>query len=156
MMEIEIPGREKLLRLRSLVLDYNGTIALDGRILPEAAEGIRALSGFLDIYVLTADTHGTAAQACEDLPVTLRTFPREGAGAFKADIVRELGEGVCAVGNGFNDIQMMDAAEFRIAVLDREGVCAALISHADILVRSGGDASGLLRHPARLTATMRS
>lgn len=128
MMEIEIPGREKPLRLRSLVLDYNGTIALDGRILPEAAEGIRALSGFLDIYVLTADTHGTAAQACEDLPVTLRTFPREGAGAFKADIVRELGE----------------------------GVCAALISHADILVRSGGDALGLLRHPARLTATMRS
>ena len=34
MLNIEIPGREPL-ALCHLVLDYNGTIAVDGKLLPE-------------------------------------------------------------------------------------------------------------------------
>lgn len=56
MIRVEIPGREQALCITSVVLDYNGTIARDGQLLPEAAERIRALSGKVDVYVLTADT----------------------------------------------------------------------------------------------------
>ena len=53
MIRVEIPGREQALCITSVVLDYNGTIARDGQLLPEAAERIRALSGQVNVYVLT-------------------------------------------------------------------------------------------------------
>lgn len=63
MLTISIPGREDLV-LRHLLLDYNGTIAEDGRLAEGVAQRVEALSRSLEIYVVTADTHGTAAAAC--------------------------------------------------------------------------------------------
>ena len=156
MIEIRIPGREAPLRITSVVLDYNGTIARDGLLLAGAADRIRRLAEQTEINVLTADTYGTVQQQCEGLGVTVRTFPREGAAACKAEIVRSLGGGVFAVGNGFNDIPMFDEADMAVAVLEKEGLCAALLSHADVLVTSPEDALDLLLQPDRLRATLRS
>ena len=65
------------------------------------------------------------------------------------------GKAAC-IGNGFNDIKMFDIAELAIAVMDGEGVCAALISHADVLVRSAEEGLDLLLKPDRLRATLRT
>ena len=62
-MIIEIPGY-KTLDLDYLVLDYNGTIAVDGLIPPAIKERLLLLGDSFKIYVLTADTHGTAAAMC--------------------------------------------------------------------------------------------
>lgn len=156
MIEIEVPGREAPYRIRSVVLDYNGTVARDGLLLESAAERIRTLTEHAEVFVLTADTYGTVERQCEGLGAVVRTFPRAGAALCKEEIVRELGDGVCAVGNGFNDIRMFDAAELRIAVMEREGVCAALLPHADVLVQSPADALDLLLKPDRLRATLRT
>ena len=86
----------------------------------------------------------------------MKTFPRAGAAACKEEIVRALGGGAACVGNGFNDIEMFDAAELSIAVMDREGVCAALLPHADILVRSALDGLDLLLNTERVKATLRT
>ena len=71
-MKIEIPGYPSL-DLKYLLLDYNGTIALDGIISEAVANKIRQLSDLFQIYVLTADTNGTARQMCEGLPVEILT-----------------------------------------------------------------------------------
>lgn len=155
MITIEIPGRAPL-TIRSLVLDYNGTIARDGILLEEVLPRVAKLREILDIYVLTADTYGTVAQQCAPMGITVRTFPREGAAACKEEIVRQLPGGVFAVGNGFNDIPMFDAADLSVAVLEREGLCASLLLHADVLVTSPADALDLLLCPDRLRATLRS
>lgn len=155
MLNIEIPGRAPL-ALRHLVLDYNGTIAVDGRVLPELATPLEALSRELEIHVLTADTYGTAAEQCAGLRVQLRTFPRSGAGRCKEEIVRSLGGGVVCLGNGFNDIPMFGCADLSIAVMLEEGVCAALLPCADVLVRSALDGLMLLLNPSRLRATLRN
>lgn len=155
MITIEIPGRAPL-TIRSLVLDYNGTIARDGILLEEVLPRVAKLREMLDIYVLTADTYGTVAQQCAPMGIMVRTFPREGAAACKEEIVRQLGGGVFAVGNGFNDIPMFDAADLSVAVLEREGLCASLLLHADVLVTSPADALDLLLCPDRLRATLRS
>ena len=55
MLTISIPGREDLV-LRHLLLDYNGTIAEDGRLAEGVAQRVEALSRSLEIYVVTADT----------------------------------------------------------------------------------------------------
>ena len=77
-MKIEIPGYPSL-DLKYLLLDYNGTIALDGIISEAVANKIRQLSDLFHIYVLTADTNGTARQMCEGLPVDILTFPNDAA-----------------------------------------------------------------------------
>ena len=63
-MIIEIPGY-KTLDLDYLVLDYNGTIAVDGLIPPAIKERLLLLGDSFKIYVLTADTHGTAQPSGE-------------------------------------------------------------------------------------------
>lgn len=155
MVKIEIPGRTPL-TIESLVLDYNGTIARDGILLEEVLSRIAQLREKVNISVLTADTYGTVTQQCAALGVTVRTFPRENAAACKAEIVRGLTQGVFAVGNGFNDIPMFDEADLSVAVLEKEGMCASLLSHADVLVASPADALDLLLCPDRLCATLRS
>ena len=52
-MIIEIPGY-KTLDLDYLVLDYNGTIAVDGLIPPTIKERLLLLGDSFKIYVLTA------------------------------------------------------------------------------------------------------
>ena len=95
-MIIEIPGY-RTLEIKNLVLDYNGTIAVDGILVPGLEAPIEALSRLVDIHVLTADTYGTVRAQCAHLPLTVHTFPRPDAGSCKEEIVRELGSGVCSV-----------------------------------------------------------
>lgn len=71
---VEIPGYQKL-QLRYLILDYNGTIALDGTLQKGIAERLQQLSEQLEIYIVTADTHGTVRKLCQQLPVQIHTFP---------------------------------------------------------------------------------
>ena len=155
MLNIQIPGRE-LLSLSHLVLDYNGTIAEDGNIIEGIRPRLAELSKDLSIYVITADTHGTAAKKCEDLPLQVLTFPTTQVGDIKAREAKKLGGGVITIGNGFNDIQMSDVADLSICVIGREGCCGALVAHTDIVVTSIDDALDLLLKTGRIRATLRT
>ena len=98
-MIIEIPGY-KTLDLDYLVLDYNGTIAVDGLIPPAIKERLLLLGDSFKIYVLTADTHGTAAAMCNGLPLEIMTFPSGSAMDEKLRILSSLGTEHCiAIGN---------------------------------------------------------
>lgn len=63
MIQVLIPGRGAL-SLEILVLDYNGTLALDGQMFESVRESIQQLSSFLEIHILTSDTFGTVEQQC--------------------------------------------------------------------------------------------
>ena len=158
MISIDIPGREHPLEIEALILDYNGTIARDGELIEGIPERLIKLTDAVEVYVLTADTYGTVRGQCEPLGVMVRTFPHAGAGVCKEEIVLELRRNakICAVGNGFNDVQMMDAADFAVAVLEAEGMFAGLLPYADVLVRSAGEALDLFLKPDRLRATLRN
>ena len=155
MLTIQIPGREEL-TLNHLILDYNGTIAEDGEIIAGIACRLEKLREYLKIYVITADTHGTAAKKCEGLPLEVKTFPTTRVGEIKAEEARSLTGGVVCIGNGFNDIQMADASDLSICVIGREGCCGALLGHCDVVVTSILDALDLLLKTDRLRATMRT
>lgn len=155
MIEVQIPGRETL-HIQHVALDYNGTIAFDGALLPGIGERIQALSKLVPVYVLTADTYGTVRAQCDGLGAEVKTFPRAQAALCKQEIVQGLGAHVACVGNGFNDIEMFDLAELAIAVMDGEGVSARLLPHADVLTRSGVEALDLLLRTDRLKATLRT
>ena len=88
-MIIDIPGYKKL-QITTLLLDYNGTIAEDGIIRPAVKERLQKLSKELSIYVLTADTHGTARAQCEGLDLKVHTFPVGSAMDAKRAVLDEL------------------------------------------------------------------
>ena len=155
MLTIQIPGREEL-TLSHLILDYNGTIAEDGEIIPGMASRLEMLSEKLSISVITADTHGTANQKCAGLPLQVMTFPTTQVGQIKADEAQKCTGGVVCIGNGFNDIQMSDVCDLSICVVGKEGCCGTLLMHADVVVTSIHDALDLLLKPNRLRATLRT
>jgi len=152
---IDIPGY-RTLEIKNLVLDYNGTIAFDGEIPETVKERLRILAADLDVYVLTADTHGTARSKCEGLPVTIMTFPGESAMYEKEKIIRELGMDVSmAVGNGRNDVLMCREAVLSASVIGGEGAFSGLIGETTVTVCTIEDALDLLIKPKRLIATLR-
>ena len=155
MLKINIPGREELV-LNHLILDYNGTIAEDGEIIESIRPRLAELSKDLSIYVITADTHGTATRACAGLPVRVLTFPTDSVGRIKADEAVKLQGGTVCIGNGFNDVAMADVCDLSICVMGKEGCCGALLAKSDIVVTSVEDALDLLLKPHRLRATLRA
>lgn len=155
MLTVKIPGREELV-LEHLILDYNGTIALDGAVIPAIRPRLEELARVLKIYVITADTHGTAKERCAGLPLEVLTFPTTQVGQIKAEEARKRSGGVACIGNGFNDIQMSDVCDLSVCVIGREGCCGALLGHADVVVTSIEDALDLLLKPDRLRATLRT
>lgn len=155
MLTIDIPGHGRL-ALAHLVLDYNGTLACDGQLLPGVPPALSRLAGTLDIHVLTADTHGSAAAALAPFGVRPVVIPATGQAAAKADYVDRLGaDGVVAVGNGANDAAMLERAALGIAVMQDEGAAGAAVRAADVLVADIAQAFALLLKPLRLTATLR-
>ncbi|HSK47329.1 MAG TPA: HAD family hydrolase [Coriobacteriia bacterium] len=156
MLTVEIPGYG-LLALENLVLDLNGTLCQDGEVLAGVAEAVEALAPALRIVVVTADTHGTADELMASLAVDhVHIIDRGREAEGKLDLVDELGgDTVVAIGNGANDALMLRDAALGIAVIAGEGAAAAAVQAADVVVRSIGDALGLLLEPRRLIATLR-
>jgi soluble P-type ATPase len=155
MIEIAVPDYATL-TLEHLVLDYNGTLACDGTLLPGVRERLRILADRLTLHVLTADTFGTAKSELEDIPCQLTVLPSEGQAEAKAAHVRQLGaETTVCIGNGRNDRLMVEAAVLGIAVLQEEGAAKECLIAARVVCRDIRDALDLLRLPLRLTATLR-
>jgi P-type E1-E2 ATPase len=155
MLEITIPPRG-LLRLNDLVLDVNGTIAQDGELIPGVTERLAGLTELLEICLVSADTQGTLAALSTTLGVTARRLQAGDELRQKAALVKELGaDQVVAVGNGANDVAMLQEAVLGIAVLGREGSAVACLTSADVIVPDINAALDLLLHPRRLLATLR-
>jgi soluble P-type ATPase len=155
MLHIEIPGGN-CYSIEHLVVDYNGTIAQDGELLSGVAELFVQMAEKVNLHILTADTHGTVAQKVQGLPVSLHIIGEGRQDISKYNVIRELGSSsVVAVGNGRNDVLMLQEAALGIAVIQGEGCAGVLIAYADIVSTSITDAPNLFTHPTRLQATLR-
>ncbi len=151
---IDIPGWHRL-TLEHLVLDLNGTVALDGALLPGVAQAVEQLGENLACHLVTADTFGTAAKLFGP-GVTVRVIHAGNEGAQKLALVGSLGpEKVAALGNGANDVDMLKASALGIAVLGYEGAAADAMTAADLVAPGPLTALELLLKPDRLRATLR-
>jgi soluble P-type ATPase len=156
MITIDVPGFRHL-RLTDLVLDYNGTLAENGRLIAGVGEALKALADRLDIHVLTADTFGQAGSETAGLPCRVTVLPAGKQAAGKRDFVRNLGaDRTVCIGNGRNDRFMLGEAALGIAVVLGEGAASEALAAADVVCTDILHALDLLRHPLRLVATLRS
>ena len=163
---LSIPGGE-VISLRHLVLDYNGTLAVAGKVLPGVAERLRVLAAILRVHVITADTYGGAQKSLRTelepeldsgsiAVVVLTGSPTRSGAQEKLDFIRELGEqNCCAIGNGVIDRRMLEAAGLSICVMGPEGCSPGALAVSDICVSDIRHALDLLINPAGCEATLR-
>jgi P-type E1-E2 ATPase len=155
MLVLDVPGRGQI-QLSHLVLDLNGTLAVDGRVPETVARRLRALSERLHLHVVTADTFGTAAGTA-GLGAQVHVLPPGDHVGAKAAFVRSLGAAVtAAIGNGSNDVLMLREAALGIAVIGREGAAGGAVHAAEIVTTRIQDALDLFLMPTRLIATLRT
>jgi len=145
-----------MLRLEHLVLDYNGTLAVDGELLLGCAEAIRSLAERLRIHVVTADTFGLAAAQLSGLPLELVILTDERQADQKLQYVKALNsKTVAAIGNGRNDRKMLNAAALGIALIQSEGAAAEAVASADIVALGIVGTSSAPDAPRRYIAILR-
>ena len=155
MVSVDIPGMGSR-SWTHLVLDVNGTLSIDGILIPGVADRIHSLAERLDISLLTANTRGTAGELSGLLGVSWRQLEPGREAEQKSDHVNHLGaDQVIAVGNGNNDAAMLSAASLGIVVLGAEGTATRALLQADVVARDILEALDLLLDPVRLVATLR-
>ena len=149
---LDIPGRGTL-AFENLALDFTGTLSRDGMLLPGVAPRLIELAKQMRITVMTADTFGKVDDALADLPVEVHSVK---TGQDKARMLADLNPQVTvAIGNGRNDVAMVQGAVLGIAVCGPEGLAGELIRVADIVCRDILEALDLLVHRLRIKATLR-
>ena len=102
MLQITIPGMGNL-ALTDLMLDYNGTLALDGYLIKGVAVRLAELSSQFKIHIVTGDTHGTAKTQLADTNCQLTIVPPENQATTKLTYLKQLGQSnTIAIGNNVN------------------------------------------------------
>ena len=156
-MKLFIPGFKDL-QVTHLMLDYNGTLACDGRLLAGVQEVLKRLAEEFEIHIVTGNTHGDAESHLRGIPcTTVMLGPEEGQVSRKAQYLEDLGPNstVC-IGNGRNDRFMLERAVLGIVVAQEEGAAVEALQAADVVCPNILSALSLLTEPKRLIATLRS
>jgi soluble P-type ATPase len=154
-MHFSIPGSQEPLIINSLILDLNGTLAVDGKIVEGVAERLQVLRDrTLKLFLFTGDTHGNAGKIANDLGLEVRVTKNAYE---KAKEAMTLDPATCAtIGNGKIDEKLFQTVRLRIATLQAEGVHIQTLLASDIVVPNINDALDLFIHEKRLIATLRS
>ena len=155
MIQIQIPGSHDL-RIEHVLLDFNGTIAVDGCLIAGVKEKINQHSDRLAFHVITADTFGSVKKELENVRCTLHIIPEGNQAPAKLAYLLELSpHRTIGVGNGANDEQMLKEAVLGVAVLGSEGLATKTLAASDLLVPNILDLFSYFEKPNRLVASLR-
>ena len=156
MIIIDIPGYKKM-EVEHLVLDYNGTLAIDGKLIDGVEQMLERLSKKLSIHIITADTFSTAKDELSGIDCSLEVLKSPFQDRQKEMFVITLGKDkVIAIGNGRNDALMLKSAALGIAIIQAEGASVKSIVNADIISNNIINALMLLEHTKRINATLKN
>ncbi|EEB73209.1 HAD family hydrolase [Thermococcus sp. AM4] len=149
-MRVEVPGHGRI-EFNAVLFDLNGTLGVEGRVPDDVKELLEKLAGRCTVVVLSADTFGTLEEELKGLPVRIE---RVSSGAEKAEIAEGYAPYV-AVGNGNNDVAMLEKAELAFCVIGREGATVDALLASDVIVTDVRDAIEMLLNEKKLIATLR-
>ncbi len=141
--------------IETIVIDFNGTLAVDGVLVPGIKSKLMELSKLVKIVILTGDTYGTVEKQMAGTGVEIHRFINGDAGTMKRNyIIDRNPEATATIGNGYNDIMMSETASLSIAVIGDEGCYGKLLGRVDIVVMDIHKALDLFLHSTRIKATL--
>jgi soluble P-type ATPase len=147
---MEVPNYGSV-EFKAVLFDLNGTLGESGRINEEVKHLLERLADRYTVVVLSADTFGTLEEELKGLPVRIE---RVSSGAEKAEIARGYAP-YAAVGNGNNDVAMLEGAELAFCVIGPEGATVDALLASDVIVTDVRDAIAMLLDEKKLIATLR-
>jgi soluble P-type ATPase len=171
MISIERPGRGNL-EIDCILIDFEGTLASDRRVHPKAKDKVNLLSKRAKIYIFVnpptppfnkGGKRGIYAKGeKERVEEVLRKVKAEiiyltegESSQKKLDLLRQLGANrTVAIGNGADDVPMIEEAGLGICVLSKEGTFSEAMKKADVVFMNMLDALDFLLKPLRQKATL--
>ena len=142
--------------IKHIVLDYNGTIAKDGVLKDEVKKLLPFLAQKYTLHVITADTFGSVQKELKAYALHVKVLESDNHTLEKEAYISALHVTECvAIGNGNNDMKMLQKAKIGICILGDEGCSTKSLLVSDIVCKSITEALDLFLYPKRLTATLR-
>jgi soluble P-type ATPase len=147
-------GQEPL-EINFILLDFDGTLASDRRVHPKAKDKINLLSKRTKIYILTKEEKSLVEEVLEKVKAEIVYLMEGEVPQQKLDLLRKLGASQCvAIGNGADDVAMIEEASLGICVLSKEGTFTEAMKKADVVFMNFLDALDFLLKPLRQKATL--
>jgi soluble P-type ATPase len=154
MIFIERPGQVAL-EIEAILIDFEGTLASDRRVHPKAKDKINLLSKRAKIYILTKEEKEHAEEVLKKVKAEIIYLTEGESSQKKLDLLRQMGANrTVAIGNGVDDVPMIEEAGFGICVLGKEGTFSEAMKKADVVFTNILDALDFLLKPLRQKATL--
>jgi P-type E1-E2 ATPase len=154
MITIQRPGQEPL-EIDFILIDFEGTLALDRRVHPKTKDKINLLSKRTKIYILTTGEKENVDETLNKVKAEIIYLTEGKSSQQKLDLVRQVGEErTVVIGNGIDDALMIEEAGFGICVLSKEGISLETMKKADVLFTNILEALDFLLKPLRQKATL--
>jgi len=154
MITIQRPGQQPL-DIEYLLIDYEGTLASDGRVHPKAKDKINLLSKRIKVFIFTNGEKASVEERLRKVNAEMICLAGSEASRQKLDLLRQLGPGkTVAIGNGQDDAAMIEEAGLGICVIGKEAAAGETLRRADLVVTNILDALDFLLKPLRQKATL--
>lgn len=154
MISIQRPGQEAI-EIDYILIDFEGTLASDGRVHPKAKDKINLLSKRTKIYILAKGEREKVQETLRRVKADLFFIKEEEASLQKLELLLNLGPSRSVViGNGMDDVRMIKEAGLSMAIIGKEGTSGELIRTADLIFTNMIDALDFLLKPLRQKATL--
>jgi len=143
------------LEIEFVLLDFEGTLAINRRVHPKAKDKINLLSKRTNIYVLTTQKKELIEERLRKVKAEIIYLAEGDSSKGKLDLLRQLGPTGCvAIGNGMDDAAMIQEAGIGICVIGKEGSSGEAMKNADLVFTDILDALDFLLKPLRQKATL--
>lgn len=152
-MELLFPQANKVVTIQNIVFDYNGTLAVDGKVSKEVYDKVISLAKKKSVYIVTADTFGSVQETFKDTDINTTIISNS---LEKANFIKTIGpEKTIAIGNGANDAEMLSLSTIGIAFLGKEGLATSALVNSDFIVKNHQELFEILDEPNKMIATLR-
>ena len=148
------PGQDPL-EIDFILVDFDGTLAADRRVHPKTKDKLNLLARRTKIYVFTTQEGETPEDVLRRVKVEIIHLKEGEAGQAKLSLLNRLGSPrTVAIGNGLDDLPMIEQAGLGICLMSGEGTSAEAIRKADLVFSNILDALDFLLKPLRQKATL--
>ncbi len=143
------------LEVEFILIDFEGTLAVDRRVHPKAKDKIDLLSKRAKMYVLTKEKRELIEERLRKVKAEIIYLAETDSSQRKLDLLRQLGPARCvAIGNGADDAATIQEAGIGICVIGKEGASGEAMKNADLVFTDILDALDFLLKPLRQKATL--
>ncbi len=154
MIILQKPGGPHL-EIESLLIDYEGTLAIDGRVHPKAKDKINLLSKRINIYILAKGEKEKVEERLKNVKAEVLFLQEGETTRQKLELLKKVGpERALAIGNGLDDGPLLEEAGFSICVIGQEGASGKALQKADLIVTDIIHGLDFILKPLRQKATL--